>query len=359
MGIPDAELVVLARGGDRDAFRQLFDRHAERVESLCRQRLRSPADVDDAVQETFLSALAHLGQLRSPAGFGSWVRAIALRACLDQHRATQRVIVLDPQTHGDHPDTAPLPDEQVVAADWEPSVRSLLARLGERDHQALYMRHIDEAPVPEIASELGLTEGSARVLLTRARERLRVAAGGVGSLVPLSWRRWFRDHVPTMPPAFEVVAVAMAVGITAGLTPPIVRAERPPAVLEAADAQSAPRKVRGNPAPARTQEQRRRAALARRSGTQAEVARRRQVESTPDVGARQPVIEQVRDSVDVDRQYPDESESQELFDVTVFADEEENSVGVYGNQVTEAASEAVSDTDEIDGIDVTDAGDTS
>ena len=174
----DAELVGLATAGDREAFRILFDRHSPRVAAACRSKLRSQPE-------------------RDPDQF----RSIAMRACTDHHRSTRRTIVLDSDTHAQRPDTAPLPDEVVEDFERDETIRRLLIQLGERGRQALYMRHINEAGVGEATDSLGLTEGSTRVLLTRARERLRVVAAGLGSFIPWSWRRWFREHLPTAAPS--------------------------------------------------------------------------------------------------------------------------------------------------------------
>ena len=334
----DAALVGLAKAGDREAFRILFDRHSPRVAAACRTKLRSQPDVDDAVQEAFFRALAHLDQLRDPEQFGPWVRSIALRACMNHHRAARRVVVLDADTHAERPDTAPQPDEVIEGFERDRRVRELLRQLGERDRQALYMRHINESGVPEIASSLGLTEGSTRVMLTRARERLRVVATGVGSFIPWTWRRWFRDHLGPAVPSLEVLAVAVVVGIAGGFVPPAAEA-RPPAAEVSAQKGRAPQKVRA--------EQRAKAqARAERDGTAPAGARARRLETAPTVRAaeaaprtdRKRVLDRVGDSVDIRREYPKEEESQELADLTIFSAEDENSISVYGNQVTQPAT---------------------
>ena len=347
---PDSELVVLATAGDRDAFRVLFDRHAHRVAAACRQKLRSQADVDDAVQEAFARALANLDQLRDPSQFGPWVRSIAIRACMDHHRASRRVIVVDSDTHAERPDADPLPEEIIENFERDAKVRGLLMQLGERDRQALYMRHINEAGVPEIAGHLGLTEGSTRVMLARARERLRLVVAGLGSTIPWTWRRWIREHLPASAPALEALAVVLAVGIAGGFTPPPAQPQAPVQV-QAAGAEARPRAV--DPAKRAESEK----ATVRRAAPAAAVpvaggngssaaggGNTAPAEAAPQAPR---VIERVKDSVQVQRTYPKDDETQELLDITVFSADDSNSVRLYGNQVTETAKKAVEPAEDL------------
>lgn len=341
----DADLVVLATAGDRDAFRVLFDRHAHRVAAACRQKLRAKTDVDDAVQEAFARALANLDQLRNPEQFGAWVRSIAVRACLDHHRNARRVIVVDDEVHAERADSAPQPDEVFEAADHAASVRSLLMQLGERDRQALFMRHINEAAVPEIADELGLTEGSTRVMLTRARERLRLVAAGLGSFIPWTWRRWFREHLPAAAPALEALAVVVAVGIAGGFSPPPAQATQPVQVQAASEAKPKPvaRPRAAEVDRPAAQRMRSAPAAARDSGSAAPAAAVGQpAEATPD---KPRIISRVQDSVKVKREYPKESE--ELLDVTLISNKDSHTARLYGNQVTDTAATVVEPTKDL------------
>ena len=352
----DAELVHLARGGDADAFSELFDRHRERVTAACRTKTRSKADADDAVQEAFAKAFANLGRLREPAQFGAWVRSIAVRACMDQHRAARRVVVLDHDSHLDVADGAPLPDETLERRERDAAIRSALDTLGERDRHALYLRHIAEAPVSAVADELGLTEGSTRVMLTRARERLRLIASGLGSLIPLPWRQWFRDNVGTATPALEALTMVVAVGLASGMTPADTVARRAvafeTAAFEAIVDQARPAKQQRVAATRTPAPRPRPPATAQREAQQ-----RTQLAPSPpfrDAGAvdrnegkphapRENVLEpldRVDDSVQVQRRYPDDEETDELIDVTVFSEDQEHSTRLYADNLDEAREAA-------------------
>lgn len=186
--LDDAALVEQARSGEAAAFSELFRRHRDAVARMCSERLTFASDVDDAVQESFARALGRLNQLREPARFGPWVRSIAVRTCTDHHRDRRRVIVLGDAGVREVEDTRPGPYEALEVRERSAAFQARLFELAERDRRALWMRHVADAPVAAVATELGLTEGSTRVLLTRARHRLRAAVAGLPVLVPLSWR---------------------------------------------------------------------------------------------------------------------------------------------------------------------------
>ena len=339
----DARLVELVRAGHTQAFSTLFDRHRDAVMRVCAQRLRGRSDVDDAVQEAFATALARLHQLRDPSRFGPWVRSIAVRACTDHHRSVGRVIVLDDDGVSSLIDLSPGPDEVLEQREHAAAVRASLSGLGDRDRQALLRRHLDEAPVAAVAVELGLTEGSTRVLLTRARHRLRDAVSGLPLLVPPSWRQWLRQHVAAGAPAMEAFAVVVVISVAAGgvigTTPKSGAAsprgaERAHVVAEKAHAQrqAAPAKRTAAAAAVPSQPQ----SVAVVSPQRPAAAPRPVVAEAP---ARTPV-RRVAESVEVQRRYPDKSESQEVADVTLFANDEKTSVGLFADDVNGAIANA-------------------
>lgn len=75
----DEDLVRSAQFGDRQAFAQLFRRHARYVGGVIFRVMRSSEEVDDIVQETFLAAHKGLTSLDEPHAFRRWLVTIAIR----------------------------------------------------------------------------------------------------------------------------------------------------------------------------------------------------------------------------------------------------------------------------------------
>src|SRR5437763_6913917 len=77
----DADLVRLARRGDRAAFALLIERHYPALRSTCRRALRDSDLAGDAAQQATLTALLGLERLRDDDRFGAWLIGIGLNVC--------------------------------------------------------------------------------------------------------------------------------------------------------------------------------------------------------------------------------------------------------------------------------------
>src|SRR3954470_4765520 len=83
----DGRLVRLARTGDESAFARLYERYGRIVHALLLARV-SRDEVEDLVQDVFLTAWKRLDDLRDPAAFGGWISMIARNRATDAHRAS-------------------------------------------------------------------------------------------------------------------------------------------------------------------------------------------------------------------------------------------------------------------------------
>ena len=175
-GAGDDALARAARAGDRDAFGELYRRHAPAVRTAIRDNVRDPEDQLDVLQETFARALSRLDTLTRPCQFRAWALQIARHAAIDHRRRRQRFTFesLDDQPQ---PTPAPDPGPDLVAEmrDLAGRVSLGLARLSTRDATAVALASELGFGPTEIGTALGLTPGHAAVVLSRARRRLRAA----------------------------------------------------------------------------------------------------------------------------------------------------------------------------------------
>jgi RNA polymerase sigma-70 factor (ECF subfamily) len=75
----DSDLVASIQAGDKDAFFALYRRYARYVAGIAYRIMGSGSDVDDVVQETFLTAMQKIGQIKSPEHVKLWLATIAVR----------------------------------------------------------------------------------------------------------------------------------------------------------------------------------------------------------------------------------------------------------------------------------------
>jgi RNA polymerase sigma factor (sigma-70 family) len=175
---PGDELLVAATlAGDDHAFAELYRRHAPAVAAAIRDRERDPERVADAVQESFARALARLDALREPTRFRAWVLAIGRNIGTDHQRSAGQVrlesIAGDSDDRAEPTDPAAGPDELASLGELATLVRGCVAGLSPRDATAVGMVTWLGLGPAEVAAGLGISHGAAKVLLHRARRRLR------------------------------------------------------------------------------------------------------------------------------------------------------------------------------------------
>jgi RNA polymerase sigma-70 factor (ECF subfamily) len=159
----DARLVRDARHGDEGAFARLYERYARVIHAVLLARAPR-ADVEDLVQEVFLSAWNRLDGLRDPAAFGGWLAMIARNRATDFHRRAVESVEL--------PDDLMAHDGTAARAEAL-GVLEIIARLPDAYRETLLMRLVEGLTGPEIAERTGLTPASVRVNLHRGMKLLR------------------------------------------------------------------------------------------------------------------------------------------------------------------------------------------
>ena len=164
----DGELVRAARTGDESAFARLYDRYARMVHGVL--LARGPRqDVEDLVQDVFLTAWRRLDDLRDPAAFGGWIAMIARNRGTDAHRRGADHVELPADLQS--PGTAGAEAEAHAALD---AIRAL----PDAYRETLTLRLVEGLTGPEIAARTGLTPASVRVNLHRGMKMLRARLSG-------------------------------------------------------------------------------------------------------------------------------------------------------------------------------------
>ena len=164
------DLVERARLGDRAAFEQLYHRYVGMVHGVILARVNR-AEVDDLVQDVFLTAMRRLSSLRQPAAFPGWLAMIARNRATDCLRSAPRHEV--PLAEED----PPAPDDGRAEA---MAVLAVLRTLPDAYRETLVLRLVEGMTGPEIAARTGLTPASVRVNLHRGMKLLRARLHGDG-----------------------------------------------------------------------------------------------------------------------------------------------------------------------------------
>jgi len=151
--------------GDRDAFSRLYADYSRMVHAILLGRVPR-RDVDDLVQDVFLTAYTRIRELREPGAFGGWIAAMARNRATDYLRQSREQVAL--------PDELPGGD-QIEAETF--AVLQAIRKLPGAYRETLLMRLVEGMSGQEIADRTGLAPGSVRVNLHRGMKLLREKLG--------------------------------------------------------------------------------------------------------------------------------------------------------------------------------------
>ena len=173
----DVRLAARCRSGDLTAFEELYRVHSTRLYAVAYRMLGHAEDAEDMLQEIFLLAFRKLSSFKGDASLGTWLYRLGVNACLDRLRSKARRN--DQQTEW-------LDDELPPARATTEAGGSVLHRLDlERAlrelpagcRAAFLLHDVEGFEHREIASMLGIAEGTSKSQVHKARMRLRGLLG--------------------------------------------------------------------------------------------------------------------------------------------------------------------------------------
>ena len=167
-GTSEAADVALAAAGDQGAFERLYRLHVARIHSLARRMTDVEGDADELTQDVFVRAWERLGTYRGEAAFGTWLHRLAVNVVLNWRRsaAAERRWIEDGVDADLISHTRPGRPE---ALDLE----SAVARLPAGARQVFVLHDVEGFKHEEIAAMMGVTAGTSKAQLHRARMLLR------------------------------------------------------------------------------------------------------------------------------------------------------------------------------------------
>jgi RNA polymerase sigma-70 factor (ECF subfamily) len=163
--VEDVEAVRLVLARDPGGATQVIESYRMDVYNASLRIVGNPADAEDVTQDTFVTALQRMSTYDPRQAMGPWLRAIARNRAID---------VLRRRARAPEPEVARAESTETLALDRlrAERVRAALALLPARDRALLVLRYWEDQPVGAVARALGITEGTARVALMRARRAL-------------------------------------------------------------------------------------------------------------------------------------------------------------------------------------------
>ncbi len=180
-------LIEACRQGDREAFRQLFEVHKDRVWSIALHFIGDEAAARDITQQVFLKLFTGIGQFRHKASFSTWLYRLVANTCLDEQRRRRRFLSFDFFKTG---------EGEMKAIDWQQtrqfeqgdkqspqedgysqleistSVKAAVKELKPKLRIAILLKYFEGLSYEEMARVLGCSTGTVASRLNRGHKEL-------------------------------------------------------------------------------------------------------------------------------------------------------------------------------------------
>lgn len=181
------QVIERAKAGDQDALETLFSNLSPALYQTALRLVGTPEEAEDVLQEGMLSAYRNLRRFEGRSQFSTWLTRIVINAALMRLRSRrarpavsldERLAEDDEMTFADQfPDTAPSPEQIVARRELEGLLRRNLATLSPVLRSAFILREMEGFSTEEAAEELGISEGTLKARLHRAKKQLARLVG--------------------------------------------------------------------------------------------------------------------------------------------------------------------------------------
>ena len=177
----DAGLVAEAQSGKLEAFEALVRRHSQLIYRTLTAILGNPAEAQDAMQDTLLSAFEHIGGFQGRSKFSTWLVSIARNTGLQRLRRGERFESLDEVEYNEEWDFRPRqvrdwqdnPEQSCSRMEMRQLVEKGILALPANYRVVVMLRDIQQVSTDEVARQLGLSVPAVKTRLLRGRLMLR------------------------------------------------------------------------------------------------------------------------------------------------------------------------------------------
>jgi len=185
----ERRLIEACQLGDREAFRELFDAHKDRVWTIALRFTGDESAARDVTQQVFLKLFTNIAGFRHESNFRTWLYRLVANECMDEFRKKRRLIPLD-FLKGGRPGFSDERDEdcgEIELKDWrqEPLQEELLSKLETSEavmaalmqlkpklRMAIVLKYFEDLSYEQMAAALGCSMGTVASRLNRGHKAL-------------------------------------------------------------------------------------------------------------------------------------------------------------------------------------------
>lgn len=186
----DRLLVDRFKSGDQSAFNEMVSRYWDRIYAMVHQLLRNQQDAEEVTQDAFIRAHRGLVNFRGDSAFSTWLYQIATNLARNRYwywwrRKRDQSVSIDAPVSADNdttlaeviPADLETPEDIAVTQELIANIAAGMERLSAKHREILILRNVKNLSYEEIAEILGISVGTVKSRIARARESLRAKLG--------------------------------------------------------------------------------------------------------------------------------------------------------------------------------------
>jgi RNA polymerase sigma-70 factor (ECF subfamily) len=194
---PDRELIEAIKRGDEEAFAAMVDAYSPGLLRLARMYVKDKAVAEEVVQETWLAVLRGINRFEGRSSLKTWIYRILMNTAKTRGQRESRSVPFSAATRDDEPAVDPdrflgpghraagawalgpanwpTPEEELLSGETHDVILAAIEQLPDAQRAVITLRDIEGVPADEVAHALEISDGNQRVLLHRARSKVRAA----------------------------------------------------------------------------------------------------------------------------------------------------------------------------------------
>src|SRR3954452_12565967 len=197
LALPDAEIVAALRRGNQAVFAELVDAYSPGLLRMAQMYVRDRAVAEEVVQETWIGVLRGIDRFEGRSSLKTWIFRILMNTAKTRGQRESRSIPFSAAAAADESSVDPdrflgadhqyaggwmlgpsewqTPEEELLQGETREEILRAIDELPAQQRAVITLRDVEGFPPEEVSELLGISEGNQRVLLHRARSKVRTA----------------------------------------------------------------------------------------------------------------------------------------------------------------------------------------
>lgn len=177
---PDEEVISRVAGGEKELFALIIRRHNQRLYRVGTAILNNDADVEEAMQISYINAWEHLKNFKFMSSFATWLTRIMVNECLRVKRR-KNFVEMKEETISAYGEKNLQPNgfSRLINGELKVALERAINELPEKYRTVFILRELENMSVAETREGLAISEVNVKVRLNRAKSMLRDSLGHV------------------------------------------------------------------------------------------------------------------------------------------------------------------------------------